>query len=137
EFAERLGVDFAVGAGLDLVFDVVDHLLDALVGDGALDARHADAGQHLLAVIGLAPSIVLHHRERGGFHIFIRGVALAAFEAFTPTPDGLPAAACAGVDDLVFIALAVRAFHGGTSGGQDDHGRPEYTPIPGVNQHGC
>jgi hypothetical protein len=104
-------------------------LLDALIRNGALDAGHFQPGQHLLPIIGFPPAVVLYNRERGGFHIFVGRVPLAAFQALTTAADSLPVAAGTGIDHLVFIALAVGAFHGKTGAKSS-----EYTPKSSLNQ---
>ena len=91
-------------------------LSSVLVGHGALLAGAAQPGQHLLAVEGLAASVLLHHHVRDLVDPLVGGEALGAAEALAPAADDLAFLALARVHHLVLEVAAVGTLHLASTG---------------------
>ena len=91
--------------------DLVQEAFEGLRRDGTFHARAPEARQELVAVIGLAPTIVLHDERQGLFHPFVRGVAPSAMLTLSPASRDLACLGKARVDDAVLQRSAIGAAH--------------------------
>ena len=91
-----------------LVGNPPDHHL----AHGGLAARMTQAGDDLLANVGLARAILLDNRQaRAVFRPLVGRIPLATKLALTATADHSPALAATGVHDLVVILPAIWTLH--------------------------
>src|SRR5262249_34913967 len=89
------------------------------------------AGEHLLAVEALAPSVLLHHEMGDLVDALVGGEPLAAGEAFPPAADHLPLLALARVHHLVFHVSAEGTLHLGLVGPRAPMRGPPGAAPPG------
>src|SRR4029077_16345565 len=94
-----------------LRLDVVHDRPQALRRDVALFGRLLQAGEKLLRVEVLASPVLLDDEERDGLNPLVRGEALTALQAFTPSANRLPDLRVSRVDHLQVVVTAVRATH--------------------------
>src|SRR4030042_4845843 len=103
--------DLFFGAGLEFLFEGFHEVFDGVCAYGALFARLADAGEDLLAVVRLAPSVPLHDEGELLLDPLIGREPPPAGEAFPPSPYDVAVLARPGIDHLVVHVAAPGALH--------------------------
>src|SRR5689334_2683208 len=87
EAADHVAGDLGLARALELSDDGVDHALDAVGLDRPLAQGNVDRARELVAVEGLALTVLLEHRELAQLHALEGGEARGAIRAEPTPPD--------------------------------------------------
>src|SRR5690606_26453979 len=98
--------------GGEFVHDLLDRILELVDGDAAFFAGLDETAEQLLALEGLPRSVPLHHEDVPPLELFVSREPEGAVEAFPAPTDREPVFGKAGIDDLVFKAIAFGTTHG-------------------------
>src|SRR5215469_3146400 len=110
-FADFRRCQFTLGTVVNHRFDLVNHPFQLRCGHRALFACFQESLQYLLPLEALAPSVLLDDLIGNFIDPFVGREAPAAFQAFTPPADGVPAAAFSRIDHLVIYVRAKGTLH--------------------------